>query len=176
MSPELTRKLVEKYPKIFQLVTDPGPDPKHCISLFQFECGDGWFNILDALCSLIQSHIDQRQRDIDRISSMNHMVAEYAYGNRDPLLEYCRHNEKSVNFWAQSGFQQVPLPIAQVTATQVKEKYGGLRFYYNGGDDYVSAVVDMAEVMSDRTCEVCGAPGKPNSHGWIVTRCDQHAA
>jgi hypothetical protein len=62
----------------------------------------------------------------------------------------------------------------EVIATQVKEKYGTLRFYYNGGDDYVDGVVSMAESMSERTCEVCGAPGELREGGWLRTLCDQH--
>ena len=56
---------------------------------------------------------------------------------------------------------------------QVKEKFGGLRFYYNGGDDHVAGLVDMAEEMSYKICERCGNPGKPNKVGWIRTLCDK---
>lgn len=63
----------------------------------------------------------------------------------------------------------------QVEAEQVKEKYGGLRFYYTGGDATVHALVGFAEDLSERTCETCGAPGTPNDeYGWIRTRCDAH--
>ena len=58
-------------------------------------------------------------------------------------------------------------------ATQVKEKYGGLRFYTNGHDDYVDGLIDMAERMSECTCEKCGDAGKPNDAGWISTLCDK---
>ena len=59
----------------------------------------------------------------------------------------------------------------QVEATQVKEKYGTLRFYYQGGDDFIEGLVWMAEGMSGRICEECGAPGKPDDGGWIRTLC-----
>ncbi len=58
-----------------------------------------------------------------------------------------------------------------VEAIQVKEKFGGLRFYYSGGNDFISGLVDMAEGMSGRTCEDCGNPGTQNSTGWIRTQC-----
>lgn len=60
----------------------------------------------------------------------------------------------------------------QVVAVQVKEKWGGLRFYINGGDDYVQGAIDIAESLSYRTCEVCGSPGKKRGGGWIRTLCD----
>lgn len=55
---------------------------------------------------------------------------------------------------------------------QVKEKYGGLRLYFSGGDDYVDGIVAMAEEYSYKVCEVCGNAGKPNKGGWITTLCD----
>ena len=56
--------------------------------------------------------------------------------------------------------------------SQIKEKYGTLRLYHDGGDSYCDGVVDMAEAMSAVTCEQCGAPGKPNDSGWISTLCE----
>ena len=56
---------------------------------------------------------------------------------------------------------------------QIKEKYGGLRIYYSGGDNYVDGVIDMAEEMSYKICERCGCPGSPNKQGWIMTLCDK---
>jgi hypothetical protein len=57
--------------------------------------------------------------------------------------------------------------------TQIKEKYGTLRMYSNGGDDYTDGVIAMAEAMSAYTCELCGAPGKLGGVGWLTTRCDK---
>ncbi|MDE2166231.1 MAG: hypothetical protein KGJ66_07825 [Alphaproteobacteria bacterium] len=47
MSPELERELVNKYPKLFD---DYGTAPSHSPMAFGFECGDGWFDLLDTLC------------------------------------------------------------------------------------------------------------------------------
>lgn len=55
---------------------------------------------------------------------------------------------------------------------QIKEKYGGLRLYYSGGDDFVAGVVHLAESMSYKICENCGNKGQPNQTGWISTLCD----
>ena len=64
--------------------------------------------------------------------------------------------------------------VPQVVAEQVKEKFGTLRFYYRGGDDYIRGLVSMAESMSGVTCEECGAPGTTDGQGWISTRCETH--
>lgn len=64
--------------------------------------------------------------------------------------------------------------VPQVVALQVKEKFGTLRFYYEGGDDYIRGLTSMAEAMSEVTCEECGKPGKLRHGGWIATLCDEH--
>ncbi|MDI9849525.1 hypothetical protein QM467_15825 [Rhodoblastus sp. 17X3] len=48
MSPELERQLVDKYPTLF---VDYGADPSQSAMAFGFDCGDGWFDLLDTLCS-----------------------------------------------------------------------------------------------------------------------------
>jgi len=64
--------------------------------------------------------------------------------------------------------------VPQVTVEQIKEKFGGLRFYYQGGDDYVSGLVSMAESWAGHSCEECGAPGTRREGGWVRTQCDFH--
>lgn len=60
-----------------------------------------------------------------------------------------------------------------VVFAQIKEKYGTLRIYVNGGSDYIFGVIDAVEALSARVCEVCGSPGSVRPGGWIVTRCDK---
>lgn len=61
------------------------------------------------------------------------------------------------------------------TVEQVKEKFGGLRFYVNHATDPVYALIASAESASFRICEACGAPGRTRGGGWIRTLCDAHA-
>jgi hypothetical protein len=59
-----------------------------------------------------------------------------------------------------------------VQAVQVKEKFGGLRFYIGGTvSEGVYPRIMEAENESYKVCEVCGKPGKPNKEGWIQTLC-----
>ena len=55
---------------------------------------------------------------------------------------------------------------------QIKQKFGGLRIYYSGGDEHTRGVIDMAEAMSYCICEDCGNKGTPNKGGWITTLCE----
>jgi hypothetical protein len=60
----------------------------------------------------------------------------------------------------------------QIEAVQVKEKYGGLRFYVDSADDVVLGMIDFAEHLSYRICESCGSTeGVKQSEGWIKTLC-----
>lgn len=69
------------------------------------------------------------------------------------------------------------------TILQIKEKFGGLRFYYSPGmgnfDDpfwqQFQTKVDKAESDSYTICEDCGKPGVRRMNGWIRTLCDTHA-
>ena len=67
--------------------------------------------------------------------------------------------------------------VPQVVVSQVKEKFGTLRFYYMGGDDIIDGMVRMAESMSGVTCEGCGniattsEVDEDGTMGWIRTEC-----
>lgn len=114
MTPEKDAELVAKYPQIFAEAHN---------GHFGFECGDGWFDIIDNLCTLLM--IDETLTPV---------------------------------------------------ATQVKEKFGTLRFYVNEATDYQYELIDRAGDLSAHTCEVCGEPGKlRGDRSWIKALCEEHA-
>lgn len=56
---------------------------------------------------------------------------------------------------------------------QVKEKFGGLRYYCSLETDTQGAkLIKAAETKCWVTCDQCGDPGVARSGGWIVTRCE----
>lgn len=179
MREELDLKLVEKYPRIFKNRYAPMTETAMC---WGFEHGDGWYNIINALCSNIQSHIDwrrkQRAQDLRRYRAarkgkqalLNHIVGDGVM--RDWHLERAEEIMESFS----NGTFKITEKVHQVVAMQVKEKFGTLRFYYSGGDSEVSGMVRMAETMSALTCETCGSPGHTRNGGWIRTLCDAHEA
>lgn len=61
----------------------------------------------------------------------------------------------------------------KVVAAQVKEKFGGLRFYIDGGDDEAYLMIDGIESLSFKICEFCGEPGRLREGSWLKTRCDK---
>lgn len=176
MSPEHDKALCEKYPLIF---ANRHGDVRTTAMCWGFECGDGWYNIINNLCSNIQARIDWNAKERDRISQYNIMIGNAKNGDWSAFNEYYKHiGEKYRDEYKErtlsAEFQTIPDPIPQVVAVQVKEKFGGLRFYYNGGDDQIQGMVRMAESMSVVTCETCGAPGSTRGGGWIRTLCDFH--
>jgi hypothetical protein len=108
------------------------------------ECNNGWYQLLSSVCWRISQH---EKNIADRIRVRNKAGKE---------------ND-------QSDLDYVPVKF-----DQIKEKFGGIRIYYTGGDDYVRGVVSLADEMSYKICEVCGNAGKPNKGGWISVLCDEH--
>ena len=90
---------------------------------FGFECGPGWFPLL--------------QRTFSRLSRI---------AKEDGL---------------------------DLRVRQVKERFGTLRIYLSGATDRAAKVVDEAEALSARICDLCDGAvfAPPAQTGWIVTRC-----
>jgi len=62
-------------------------------------------------------------------------------------------------------------------ATQIKQKWGGLRYYMNDRTAEMRIVMEDAERESWITCEVCGKPGKLNQQvmgKWVTVSCKDH--
>ena len=58
----------------------------------------------------------------------------------------------------------------------VKEKFGGLRFYVASATEEVLDRIEEAENRSYTICQECGEPGELWScNGWYVTLCEAHA-
>ena len=64
---------------------------------------------------------------------------------------------------------------------QIKEKFGGLRYYVtisgdvdNADNSIIQGIIDMAEQLSFLICEECGGHGRLKSlQGWLKTLCDK---
>ena len=125
MKQELDEKLCAKYPMVFRDRNAPMTQTAMC---WGFSHGDGWYNIIFTLCSLIQIHQKSQKSD-----------------------------------------------YTPVVVQQVKEKFGGLRFYINSASDEVHKRISQAENLSYETCETCGEKGELRTNiGWHTTLCDTH--
>jgi hypothetical protein len=65
----------------------------------------------------------------------------------------------------------------EIKIFQIKEKFGGLRYYLDSCPEelyaQVNNLIDDAEEKSYITCETCGKPGIKRGGGWISIRCDE---
>ena len=167
MTPELDQHIREKYPKIFQY---------RC----EMSIGDGWFDIIDLLCSNIQRHINRTRNDRHDVLVYNRALSRAIRGDfstYEHLNDYKRKKIDEALLDPEPQLKIVPEACPQVVVSQIKEKFGTLRFYYTGGDDFVDGLEHMADSMSAVMCEDCGCPGKSRSSKgkWIRTLCDKHA-
>lgn len=165
MKKELDELLCSKYPEIFG---DRHGNVTKTAMCWGFECGDGWFDLIDTLCACIAGDIKQKERAVefhqqmleetDRKDWTPHMHEMWTPEN---LIAKVEEYHKAKN----------------IRAVQVKEKFGGLRFYVSGGCDKHHAMIDFAENLSYRICEDCGSMKDTITYsiGWIRTLCPEHA-
>lgn len=79
--------------------------------------------------------------------------------------------EKLAREKQQQGVADEDLPIV----VQVKEKFGGLRFYVQNACEEIYDLISQAEKCSYGICEICGASGRLMKTGPVVmTRCQKH--
>lgn len=64
------------------------------------------------------------------------------------------------------------IPDNEYEIYQVKEKFGGLRWYDNGISGGIRKIIKKYEELSYKTCCECGKPAKWISRGWICPYCD----
>lgn len=58
-------------------------------------------------------------------------------------------------------------------ASQIKEKYGTLRFYMTTSTEEMDKITEEAEDKSEITCEECGQTGTLRGDGWYYTACNE---
>lgn len=167
MRDELDKKLCAKYPKIFAQRNLPMIETALC---WGFDCGDGWYWLIDNLCHSIQGYVDGRN---EGVSIRKKAKAKYTIWQKlwNHLILFSIRK-----ITAERGDSRSRLFVEeewQVEATQVKEKFGGLRFYINGGDDHIYGMIWLAEVMSYGICEMCGTTENvsPTKGGWVKNLC-----
>lgn len=57
---------------------------------------------------------------------------------------------------------------------QIKEKFGGLRFYVDSPSQWLQQMIDEAENKSFHVCEKCGKDGKlQTDRSWLKTLCEE---
>jgi len=74
MKPELEQQLIDKYPKLFSSK-----------QFWGFECGDGWYDILDYLCGSISSYGNADNVLVDQAKEKFGQLRFYVTGGDDMI-------------------------------------------------------------------------------------------
>lgn len=112
----------------------------------------------------------KREYDLNKIIWLGRKVAWY----KVPLVPFIKlynwyqrtFNSELYSCWCEQYDPMIP------RASQVKEKYGTLRFYMDLELNGMHELIMEAENKSASTCEECGKPGKMRDGGWLKVRCD----
>lgn len=176
MKKELEQQLYKMYPLLF---SEKDLGMAHTCLFYGIECGDGWFPLIKSLCHAIQSHLNSQKDRIKWNTDWNNMLLAAQIHNDFSLFEeyYKRYTSERREHQRAHIMALLPRSVEketlQVIVQQVKQKFGTLRFYYNGGDDYISGLVSMAEIYSAKVCEQCSSPAILNKSGWIRALCNK---
>lgn len=179
MSPDLQNKLYAKYPTLFK--EKDLPPTKSCMA-FGLEIGDGWYEIMDALCETVSA-----------------LYSTSAYIDEEGAKKFSVPQPTVSNFAPSKPTVMIDSP--KVVFVQVKEKFGALRIYYrlefskvvedlwafrqypslettmHNYSSVVDGAIRFAETLSLRTCEQTGTPGSLSSrNGWLKVLCPERAA
>lgn len=152
----MIKEFTQKYPLLFSNKCEMEP-----INMFGIECEQGWKSLLHTTCGLLYRKYKSELHSLEFWKKIS-PAETYSQEDIDKAVDdYTKRIEKS----------EKDLPVV----SQIKSKFGTLRFYADNLSDYSRGVIDMAEEMSGHICEVCGEIGKTYHMGWHSTLCDKHA-
>jgi hypothetical protein len=159
MKPELQKKLYDKHPLIF--ADKDLPMDRTCMC-WGIECGDGWYDILDALCDELEN-IHQNYGLITKATQVKEKFGTLRFYTR------CHYDDEMVEEREDGQFYQVAYRNEGKCVP-----YEQSRKMEEGPDCIARGAINMAERMSAITCEICGSShAKLRGGGWLVTWCDK---
>jgi hypothetical protein len=167
MDRQLDEALCKDFPEIFR---NRNGDMRTTAMCWGFECGSGWEPLIRATCERLMSPVTRTRRDVKHIKE--NLAIEDKSGWTDWQKSYYTQ-ERLAGLEAKLKDMEEHIPVA----SQVKEKFGGLRFYVHGATEEQYDIIHHAEAMSYYVCEECGTmkTARLYSFGWNRTLCDTHA-
>ena len=160
MKKELDEALCKDFPLIFRNRHTP-----RTLMCWGFDCDNGWEPIIRTLCESFMSKVYSLEEDVS-------VYERWLETDLDVIRkESIQKKLEDTKAKLEEAKDQVPV------AVQVKQKFGGLRFYVNRASNEQYSLISFAERMSYKTCEVCGSMQGTQLYetGWHKTLCPQHA-
>jgi len=176
MTEELEKKLYDEFPKLFK---QKDLSMRETCMCWGCSCDDGWYSILYDTCTIIN----------DMISLNIHLYPQVEFGqvkekfgtlriyfdqfplSKEKFLETDearRSYEYNIPLWVR---------IFSKIKQSIKENYMYKKYLKNISKHYsfFDDVIDYAEYLSAKTCEVCGNSGVLCGRGgWLKTLCENH--
>lgn len=189
------KKLVENFPILFR-------DENWKLS-GGVSCGPGWDQLIWELSAKLEAIAQTQQAPQKhnivkkflyrwvtlvkkRLDIINYNIITHKTFRRSPAgKQYIKLKHKLSNYKPEVIDSIVnklleylaPPHDSRMVVVQVKEKFGGLRFYAHSYTEEARKLIDEAEDKSFTICETCGGEGKTQSpRGWLITMCDEHLA
>ena len=131
---------------------------------------------------------DDNKLMIEIIEHNKELIEEYPFlklkDNLDDMMTYTWLDDMPIG-WRVAFGEQMCKEIKEellkhneldsYEIVDIKEKFGGLRWYDNSNLPGLQVIIAKYAVLSETTCIVCGKPAEWVSTGWISPYCDDCA-
>jgi len=165
---EKLERLVNQYPILFRSFRDQENYP--CVfASYGFQCGDGWYDILDLACEKVERELEAVIAGFDILKNLSWL------DRRLQRIEF-----EIIEDGIFTGVSEPdPEPLLPFVS-QIKEKFGRLCLHIRPGIAVpldglswkrIREYVNTAEIESGATCETCGADGILRQDGWHRVTC-----
>ncbi len=175
MKDDLDEKLTKAFPFLY---ADRHGDRRSTCMYWGFSCGDGWFDIIWNLSKKLEPLIRKFLKENPNLSCCTcGCEKKRHYGSATPSPGRCLaiHKDPTSKEEPPGNYRACfcdSYRSSHPRAAQVKEKFGGLRFYMTSADDEIRDLIAGAEALSQKTCESCGEGGLLRKSGYWSTLCD----
>jgi len=172
--------LMNKYPLLYG---DKNKSMQETCMCWGLDISAGWLKLVDELSvkleTEIQNFLDENKDDLrcEKCSRKKQEHTDFYTFLEDgdtvvPIEDIEKFKVLNPNTKPEDIFSCLSFEKSYPKASQVKEKYGSLRFYMTTSTDKMETLINDAETLSYKTCESCGEPGSGCHRGsWIKTLC-----
>lgn len=140
-----------------------------------YSCNDGsWAGMDNYVCECFVMHFETYGEKMIKMNKEDFEQFEWVKTSLDIndgwlnlVHELCTKLDRMV-------YDEMGDDAESFCTTQIKEKFGGLRFYVSCATKNMTTLIHEYEAKSYSVCELCGNPGHKRPTAWIATLCRTH--